>query len=105
MSILPAHGEIAAFFFVVVDGSRLPDVANFTNDFLRAGNLGGNGCDRYCVAGQSARGIATDNYVLSPHSVNLFVLVESGEAVVRTLHWLVQIGDCCRQPLFESSNR
>jgi hypothetical protein len=26
-------------FFVVVDDSRLPDVANFTNDFLRAGNL------------------------------------------------------------------
>ena len=35
-------------------------------------------------------GIAADKYVLSPHSVNLFVPVESREAAVKALHSLVQ---------------
>jgi aspartate kinase len=35
------------------------------------------------------RGIIVDKYVLSPHSVNLFVPVESREAAVRALHSLV----------------
>jgi aspartate kinase len=35
-------------------------------------------------------GIAADDYVLSPHSVNLFVPVESREAAVKALHALVQ---------------
>jgi len=35
-------------------------------------------------------GIAADNYVLSPHSVSLFVPVESREAAVKALHSLVQ---------------
>jgi len=35
-------------------------------------------------------GIATDRYVLSPHSVSLFVPVESREAAVKALHALVQ---------------
>jgi len=35
-------------------------------------------------------GIVADKYVLSPHSVNLFVPVESREAAVKALHSLVQ---------------
>jgi aspartate kinase len=35
-------------------------------------------------------GIVADNYVLSPHSVSLFVPVESREAAVKALHALVQ---------------
>ncbi|HEY0851425.1 MAG TPA: aspartate kinase [Bradyrhizobium sp.] len=35
-------------------------------------------------------GIAADDYVLSPHSVSLFVPVESREAAVKALHSLVQ---------------
>jgi aspartate kinase len=35
-------------------------------------------------------GIAADDYVLSPHSVSLFVPVESREAAVQALHSLVQ---------------
>jgi aspartate kinase len=35
-------------------------------------------------------GIVPDKYVLSPHSVSLFVPVESREAAVRALHALVQ---------------
>ena len=35
-------------------------------------------------------GIAADNYVLSPHSVSLFVPVESREAAVKALHALVE---------------
>jgi aspartate kinase len=34
-------------------------------------------------------GIVVDKYVLSPHSVNLFVAVESREAAVKALHSLV----------------
>ena len=34
-------------------------------------------------------GIIVDKYVLSPHSVNLFVAVESREAAVRALHALI----------------
>jgi aspartate kinase len=34
-------------------------------------------------------GIVADKYVLSPHSVNLFVPVESREAAVRALHALI----------------
>jgi aspartate kinase len=34
-------------------------------------------------------GIIVDKYVLSPHSVNLFVAVESREAAVRALHSLI----------------
>jgi aspartate kinase len=34
-------------------------------------------------------GINVDKYVLSPHSVNLFVAVESREAAVRVLHSLI----------------
>jgi aspartate kinase len=34
-------------------------------------------------------GIVPDKYVLSPHSVNLFVPVESREAAVKALHSLV----------------
>ena len=34
-------------------------------------------------------GIIVDKYVLSPHSVNLFVPVESREAAVRALHSLI----------------
>jgi aspartate kinase len=34
-------------------------------------------------------GIIADKYVLSPHSVNLFVPVESREAAVRALHSLI----------------
>ncbi|MBR1122725.1 aspartate kinase [Bradyrhizobium lablabi] len=41
------------------------------------------------VLGQ--HGIAADNYVLSPHSVSLFVPVERREEAVRALHSLVQI--------------
>ena len=33
-------------------------------------------------------GIIADKYVLSPHSVNLFVAVESREAAVKALHSL-----------------
>jgi aspartate kinase len=40
------------------------------------------------VLGQ--HGIVPDNYVLSPHSVSLFVPVENREAAVRALHSLVQ---------------
>jgi aspartate kinase len=36
-------------------------------------------------------GIAPDRYVLSPHSVSLFVPVESREAAVKALHSLVQL--------------
>jgi len=36
------------------------------------------------------QGIVPDNYVLSPHSVSLFVPVEDREAAVKTLHSLVQ---------------
>ena len=36
------------------------------------------------------RGIVPDKYVLSPHSVSLFVPVESREAAVKALHSLVQ---------------
>jgi aspartate kinase len=35
-------------------------------------------------------GIVADNYLLSPHSVTLFVPIESREAAVRALHSLVQ---------------
>ena len=35
-------------------------------------------------------GIVADNYVLSPHSVSLFVPVASREAAVKALHALVQ---------------
>jgi len=35
-------------------------------------------------------GIAADSYALSPHSVSLFVPVESREAAVKALHSLVQ---------------
>ena len=35
-------------------------------------------------------GIVADKYVLSPHSVNLFVPVENREAAVRALHSLIQ---------------
>jgi aspartate kinase len=35
-------------------------------------------------------GIVADNYVLSPHSVSLFVPVESREAAVKALHSLVE---------------
>jgi aspartate kinase len=35
-------------------------------------------------------GIAADNYLLSPHSVTLFVPAESREAAVKALHSLVQ---------------
>jgi aspartate kinase len=35
------------------------------------------------------QGIIVDKYVLSPHSVNLFVAVESREAAVRALHSLI----------------
>jgi hypothetical protein len=34
-------------------------------------------------------GIIADKYVLSPHSVNLFVPVESREAAVKALHSLI----------------
>jgi aspartate kinase len=34
-------------------------------------------------------GIIADKYVLSPHSVNLFVPVENREAAVRALHVLI----------------
>jgi len=34
-------------------------------------------------------GIVADKYVMSPHSVNLFVPVESREAAVRALHSLI----------------
>jgi aspartate kinase len=34
-------------------------------------------------------GIIVDKYVLSPHSVNLFVPVESREAAVKALHSLI----------------
>jgi aspartate kinase len=34
-------------------------------------------------------GIIADKYVLSPHSVNLFVPVESRETAVRALHALI----------------
>jgi aspartate kinase len=34
-------------------------------------------------------GIVADKYVLSPHSVNLFVPVESREAAVKALHSLI----------------
>jgi aspartate kinase len=34
-------------------------------------------------------GIIADKYVLSPHSVNLFVPVESREAAVKVLHSLI----------------
>ena len=34
-------------------------------------------------------GIIADKYVLSPHSVNLFVPVENREAAVRALHALI----------------
>ncbi len=40
------------------------------------------------VLGQ--HGIVADNYVLSPHSVSLFVPVESRKAAVKALHTLVQ---------------
>jgi aspartate kinase len=40
------------------------------------------------VLGQ--HGIVADNYVLSPHSVSLFVPVESREVAVRALHSLVR---------------
>ena len=40
------------------------------------------------VLGQ--HGIVADNYVLSPHSVSLFVPVESREAAVKALHALVE---------------
>ena len=40
------------------------------------------------VLGQ--HGIVPDRYVLSPHSVSLFVPVENREAAVRALHSLVQ---------------
>ena len=40
------------------------------------------------VLGQ--HGIVADNYVLSPHSVSLFVPLESREAAVKALHTLVQ---------------
>ena len=36
-------------------------------------------------------GIAPDRYVLSPHSVSLFVPMESREAAVKALHSLVQL--------------
>jgi aspartate kinase len=35
-------------------------------------------------------GIVADKYVLSPHSVNLIVPVESREAAVKALHSLIQ---------------
>src|SRR5690349_13818543 len=35
-------------------------------------------------------GIVPDRYVLSPHSVSLFVAVENREAAVKALHSLVQ---------------
>jgi aspartate kinase len=35
------------------------------------------------------QGITADKYVLSPHSVNLFVPVESREAAVKALHSLI----------------
>jgi aspartate kinase len=35
------------------------------------------------------QGIVVDNYVLSPHSVNLFVPVESREAAVKALHSMI----------------
>ena len=35
------------------------------------------------------QGIIADKYVLSPHSVNLFVAVENREAAVRALHALI----------------
>jgi len=35
-------------------------------------------------------GIVADEYVLSPHSVSLFVPMESREAAVKALHSLVQ---------------
>jgi aspartate kinase len=35
-------------------------------------------------------GIVADQYVLSPHSVSLFVPVERREAAVRALHALIQ---------------
>jgi aspartate kinase len=35
------------------------------------------------------RGIIADKYVSSPHSVNLFVPVESCEAAVKALHSLI----------------
>jgi aspartate kinase len=38
-------------------------------------------------------GIIVDKYVLSPHSVNLFVAVASREAAVKALHSLIQ--DAC----------
>ena len=34
-------------------------------------------------------GIIADKYVLSPHSVNLFVPVQSREAAVKALHSLI----------------
>jgi aspartate kinase len=40
------------------------------------------------VLGQN--GIVPDKYVLSPHSVSLFVPVQSREAAVKALHSLVQ---------------
>jgi aspartate kinase len=36
-----------------------------------------------------SHGILADKYVMSPHSVNLFVAVESREAAVRALHSLI----------------
>jgi aspartate kinase len=38
----------------------------------------------------AGHGIAPDKYVLSPHSISLFVPMESREAAVEALHSLVQ---------------
>jgi aspartate kinase len=36
-----------------------------------------------------SHGIVVEKYVLSPHSINLFVPVETREAAVRALHSLI----------------
>ena len=46
-----------------------------------------------------SHGIIADKYVLSPHSVNLFVPVERREAAVKALHSLTSLVDCFAQKI------
>jgi aspartate kinase len=42
------------------------------------------------LQGLGHHGIVADRYLLSPHSVSLFIPIESREAAVKALHSLVQ---------------
>jgi hypothetical protein len=94
-----SYGDLDGDHLADVPVSRIPDghtaevveaAFRHTNAEVRTG-FGGVSSDLPFKALQILQhhGIIADKYILSPHSVNLFVAVESREAAVKALHSLV----------------